>query len=238
MMNACCAPCRRGGLGGGRALLRAGLAALALLTSQAVRAEIGREPAGRPMSGAVQGGGGTEQDGMQVEVDRFKAAPTSLRDALAIAQAGQADGSGKDHGGGRTARSGSRIVDASFNGETAAATYQVRTWDGATLRQIVIDARTGRMIRTEALSTLVDLDAADREMIGRLRGVRQELSEAVVVAERNTGGRAISAGLMLEHGRLQFVVVCVAGNDLKQVMLEPPAAPTGKASNNRKGLHP
>jgi hypothetical protein len=52
--------------------------------------------------------------------------------------------------------------------------------------------------------------------------VRQEIWEAVAVAERNVGGKAISAGLALDDGRLSFVVVVVTGNDLHKVILDPP----------------
>jgi hypothetical protein len=46
--------------------------------------------------------------------------------------------------------------------------------------------------------------------------------DAVRVAERSITGKAISAGLIEEKSKLNFVVVIASGNDLKQVLLEPP----------------
>ncbi|MGJ5175642.1 PepSY domain-containing protein [Bradyrhizobium oligotrophicum] len=191
-----------------RPLLRAGLAALTLVTATAAHADIGRAHTDASVEESVPSGAVSEVDARQVEIDRFKAAPVSLREALAIVQ---------------DRRGGSRAVDASFDSEAGVSTYQIRTQRGNRLWQDVVDAHTGATINTEAGSALADLAKPDRELLARLGAVRQELSDAVIVAERNTRGRAISAGLMVERGRLQFVIVCVAGNDLKQVMLEPPA---------------
>lgn len=188
--------------------LCAGLAALTLLAATAAQADVGRahpaNPAGEPARSSVA----SEQDARRIEIERFKAAPISLYDALSLA---------------RQSHDGSRVVDAGFDGEGGVATYKVTIKTGNGLWLDVIDAHTGKTIKSEPLSSLIDLDRSDRDLLVRLRAVRQELSDAIVVAERNAGGRAISAGLMLDQGRLQFVIVCVSGNDLKQVMLEPPA---------------
>jgi uncharacterized membrane protein YkoI len=192
-------------------LLRASLAAVTLVTATAAQADVGRAYADTPVDASARSSAEAEKDARQVEIDRFKAAPVSLREALSIAQ---------------NRHAGSRAVDAGFDGEAGVATYQIRTQKGNRLWQDVIDAHTGHTISTEAGVTLADLEKSDRELVARLRAVRQNLLDAVIVAERNTRGSAISAGLIVEQGRLQFVIVCVAGNDLKQVLLEPPAAPT------------
>ena len=191
-----------------RVLLRASLAAVTLATATAAHADVGSAYAAMSVDESARSGAASEKGARQVEIDMFKAAPVSLREAISIAQ--------NRHGG-------SRAVDASFDGEAGVATYQIRTQKGDRLWQDAIDAHTGHAINTEAGSTVADLAKSDRELVARLRAVRQQLSDAVVVAERNTRGRAISAGLAVEQGRLQFVIVCVAGNDLKQVLLEPPA---------------
>jgi uncharacterized membrane protein YkoI len=86
-----------------------------------------------------------------------------------------------------------------------------------------IDARTGNSSTgsKHALS-VKDLEAQDRHNLLALRAVRQKLSDAVVVAERSTRGKAISGGLMNEDGTLYFVVVVDTADGLKQVLLEPP----------------
>ena len=67
-----------------------------------------------------------------------------------------------------------------------------------------------------------ELSDEDRSNIVELRSVRQELSDAVRVAEKATSGKAMGGGLVKQNGRLNFVVVVLSGDSLKEVMLEPP----------------
>jgi hypothetical protein len=86
-----------------------------------------------------------------------------------------------------------------------------------------IDARTGNSNTDgEHALSVKDLEAGDRRNLLALRAVRQNLSDAVVVAEQSTRGKAISGGLMNEDGTLHFVVVVDTADGLKQVLLEPP----------------
>ncbi|MGY3451534.1 PepSY domain-containing protein [Bradyrhizobium sp. USDA 4353] len=192
-------------------LLHASLA-LSLLLATAAHAGVAHEPPAVATEGSAPRSDESEQQALQSEIGRFKAASISLREALSIAQDRQA---------------GSRAVDASFDGETGAPTYQVRMVKGNRLWETTIDALTGNTIKTAVVSSVDDLEEHDRDLLVRLRNVRPELLDGIAVAERATNGKAISAGLMVEKGRLQFVIVCVAGSDLKQVLLEPPAAAAG-----------
>lgn len=194
------------------ALPQAGLIMLSLLLVTAAHGGVRQEPPAVMAGDSAESSKASEQEALQVEIDRFKTASISLREALSIAQERQA---------------GSRAVDAGFDGETGAPTYQVRMVKGNRLWETTIDALTGNTIKTAVVSSLDDLEAHDRELLVRLRNVRPELLDGIAVAERATGGKAISAGLMVDKGRLQFVIVCVDGNDLKQVLLEPPAAAAG-----------
>jgi hypothetical protein len=85
-----------------------------------------------------------------------------------------------------------------------------------------IDANTGSVKGAEIASSLRELDGADRVNIIALKSVRQELSDAVRVAEKAASGTALGGGLMKQDGKLNFVVVIVSGDGLKEVMLEPP----------------
>ena len=69
-----------------------------------------------------------------------------------------------------------------------------------------------------------ELNLEDRLNLIAMQSVRQELADAVFVAEDNTSGKALSGGLMNEAGKLIFVIVVLSGTNLKQVMLEPPSA--------------
>ena len=141
------------------------------------------------------------------ELELFRDAPTPLLQAIAIVQ---------------NLDSGSRIADVAFDGGSGQPVYRVRAFQKDRLLEYTIDARTGELSADTITSALKELSAEDRKNLMALRAVRQQLSEAVVVAERAASGKAISGGLTHERGKLNFVIVVVSGDRLKQVMLEPP----------------
>jgi uncharacterized membrane protein YkoI len=149
------------------------------------------------------------------ELELFRAAEVSLRQALKIA-----DG----------LHIGSRIADISFDGGSGSPVYRVKTFKEDRIWEDAIDARTGRVTGDTTVSSMSDLDLEDRINLIGLQSVRQELADAVFVAEDNTSGKAISGGLMNEAGKVNFVIVVLSGTNLKQVILEPPRA------NNLKSL--
>lgn len=151
--------------------------------------------------------GATNNETLRRELDSFKAVPVSLRKALAAVQG---------------LRAGSRAVDISFDGTADPPVYRVKTSQGDLVWQDAIDARIGSTLGTASKSSIGELGQQDQRALFELRSVRQGIMDAVIVAERNTSGTAISAGIMMDAGRLSFVVVCVSGSDLKQVILEPP----------------
>uniref|UniRef100_A0A973W1D4 PepSY domain-containing protein n=1 Tax=Bradyrhizobium septentrionale TaxID=1404411 RepID=A0A973W1D4_9BRAD len=143
------------------------------------------------------------------ELDSFQAAQISLRKAMAIAEA---------------LHSGAITADISFDGASLPAVYRVKTMQQDRIWHHAIDAATGEVVGGEAASPLTSLGAEDRGNLVVLRALRHRLSDAVRVAERSTSGKAISGGLMRERGKLNFVIVVLAGSDLKEVILEPPGA--------------
>jgi uncharacterized membrane protein YkoI len=145
------------------------------------------------------------------ELDSFQEAQISLRQAMAIAEA--------LHGGSTTA-------DISFDGTSYPAVYRVKTVQRDRIWRHAIDAASGVVVGGEAVSPLTSLGAEDRGNLIVLRALRHRLSEAVRVAEHTTSGKAISGGLTRERGKLNFVIVVLAGNNLKEVILEPPGART------------
>ena len=142
------------------------------------------------------------------ELEQFRSAQVSLQQALLIAE---------------RLHTGSRVVDISFDGGSNPPVYKVKNIQKDQIWENSIDARTGSSSACgkHALS-VKDLEAQDRRNLLALRAVRQKLSDAVVVAERSTRGKAISGGLMTEDGILYFVVVVDTADGLKQVLLEPP----------------
>ena len=109
----------------------------------------------------------------------------------------------------------------------------MKTFQDNRLWEHAIDAKSGDIIGTETVSHVNDLNSDDRNNVMALRTVRQELSDAVAIAEQVASGTAIGGGLMNDKGKLNFIIVVVSGgSDLKQVVLEPPQ---GRRSNLRHG---
>ena len=73
----------------------------------------------------------------------------------------------------------------------------------------------------EIVTPVSKLDAKDKiELVGfRTAGI--DLSDVVPLAEKYGEGKAVSAGLEEENGRLVFLVVLVADGALKQISVDP-----------------
>jgi len=143
------------------------------------------------------------------ELNSFRGATVSLLDAIQTVS---------------KLRVGAKIVDASFDGTEEPARYHIKLLDQQRLWDHAVDAIHGRLLGDPTYISTMELGAQDRRLLAALGLVRQTMAEAVMVAERNTSGRAISAGLVEESGALNFSVVIATGNDLKQVLLVPPLA--------------
>ena len=131
-------------------------------------------------------------------------ARVSLRDAIAVAE--------KRHHGSRTVRIG-------FD-RSASPCYRVRTARDAEIWENNVDAKTGRIRGVERVLSFQKLNSEDRTNIKALRHVTQKMSEAVLVAERVVPGMAVGGCLVDDSVTLNFVVLVVTGDRLKQVMLE------------------
>jgi hypothetical protein len=138
-------------------------------------------------------------------LSNFVPAQLSLSQAMAIAEG--------LHRGSRTATIGFEISNSPG--------YRVRTVTNGEIWENFIDANTGGVKGAEITSSLLELDGEDRVNIIALKSVRQELSDAVRVAEKAASGIALGGGLVKQDGKLNFVVVIVSGDGLKEVMLEP-----------------
>ena len=138
----------------------------------------------------------------------FRAASLSLIQAIAIAE--------RLHAGSRTA---AITFDISDN-----PSYRVRTVKNKEIWENVIDVHTGRTARPETAWSLNELEMEERDNINALRLVKQELSDAVAIAEKAAAGKAISGGLVKEGDQLNFVVVVLSDDRVKEVFLEPPRA--------------
>jgi uncharacterized membrane protein YkoI len=146
------------------------------------------------------------EDSNRRRLEQFRAAQLSLSGVIAIAE---------------QLHPGSRAASASFEPSPSPG-YRVLTVKNNEAWENVIDANTGGVAHAEKSLFLSDLNGEDRSKVVALRSVRQELSDAVHVAEKAASGKALGAGLVRQEGRLNFVVVVVSGDSLEEVLLEPP----------------
>ncbi len=149
----------------------------------------------------------------------FRAAPLSLIQAIAVAE---------------RLHTGSRAVAISFDASDNPF-YRVRTVKGKEIWENVVDVHTGRTAGPETSWSLNELEMEERDNINALRSVKQELSDAVAIAEKAAAGKAISGGLVEEGDQLNFVVVVLSDDHMKEVFLEPPrAAFNGRPATSRR----
>ena len=187
-------------------LLAIGLSAL--LLAAPARAIVN---AGTPTALDSDPDGEADRQAVSREIERFRSSAISISQAMAIAE-------------GRHA--GATTADVSFDGAAGVPVYRVKTVHNDRIWRHTINASTGVLVGGEAALPLAELDHEDRDNLAALGAIRQRLADAVRVAERAASGKAISGGLVRERGRLNFAVVVISGDDLKEVILEPPGART------------
>jgi Peptidase propeptide and YPEB domain len=98
----------------------------------------------------------------------FRAAPLSLTQAIAVAE--------RLHAGSRTAAISFDRAHDPF--------YRVTTVKDEEIWENVVDVRTGRIVEPETSRSLNELERQERDTINAFRTVKQELSDAVAIAEK------------------------------------------------------
>lgn len=157
----------------------------------------------------TDGDAGADRQAVSREIERFRSSSISISQAMAIAEARHA---------------GATTADVSFDGGSGVPVYRVKTLHNDRIWRHTINATTGELVGGEAALPLAELDLEDRDNLTALGAIRHRLADAVRVAEHAASGRAISGGLVRERGRLNFAIVVISGDDLKEVILEPPGA--------------
>jgi hypothetical protein len=181
-------------------MFKRGLFAIALVLSTAFPAECVRA--------AGDDGLGSSQKSVNSDLallDQFRVVQLSLSDAIAISE---------------RLHQGSRSASVKFE-LSASPSFKVLTVRNNQAWEDIIDANTGQATAGNTL-LLRELSDEDRSNIVALRSVTQDLSDAVRVAEKATSGKAMGGGLVKQNGRLNFFVVVLSGDRLKEVMLELP----------------
>jgi len=196
-------------------LFAAVLALSAIFSVANARALTGTTTAAEQQPGSSQ----DDEDSNQRLLEQFRVTRLSLVEVIAIAE---------------QMHPGSRTASVSFE-LSASPSYRILTVKNNEAWENIIDASTGNTAGPEATLVLSDLEDEDRSKIIALRSIKQELSDAVRVAEKAASGKALGGGLVKQGGRLNFVVVVVSGDDLKEVMLEPPPCVSGRTPRAHRG---
>jgi len=139
-------------------------------------------------------------------LEQFRTARLSVAEAIAAAE---------------QLHPGSRTASVAFALSTP-PTYRVLTVRNNEVWENTFDADTAGAASAETILSLDELEEDDRNKLIALRSVKQELSDAVRIAERAASGKALGGGLVKQDGKLNFVVVVLSGDSLKEVTLEPP----------------
>ena len=162
---------------------------------------------------------GTQNDAEAAAIQRvlseFRTTRVPLSRAMAIAE---------------RLHDGSKTADINFEID-GPPVYRVRTIRNERVWENAIDANTGSITGKEMTSSLKELDREDLANILALKWIKQELSDAVQIAEKASAGSALAGGLIRQDGKLNFVIVVASGDHLKEVLLEPPKV--GKQDTSR-----
>ena len=190
-----------------------GLLAIALsglLIAAPARAIVSTGSTPTALPGEIDGDAAVDRQAVSREIERFRSSSISISQAMAIAEARHA---------------GATTADISFDGGSGVPVYRVKTLHNDRICSATPSMpRPASLMGGEAAPTLAELDHEDRSNLAALGTIRHRLADAVRVAEQAASGKAISGGLVREGGRLNFAIVVISGDDLKEVILEPPGA--------------
>lgn len=180
------------------------LVVTALLALTFSRASAVPSPAETPTAAAQQNSDDPDLGAVEREIVAFRAAPIRLPDALGIAGGTIGD---------------AIVADVSFDGSPEQPLYRLRTIKGDRLEELLIDATTGKQ---HGKPQPVDIVPDDRDSLTLLQNASPSMADAIRVAERAAGGQAVSGGMAKQRTALNFIIVVLSGEDLKQVVLEAP----------------
>lgn len=115
---------------------------------------------------------------------------------------------------------GATVVDISFDGSRAAPVYHVKAYQRGKIWSGSVDAAT-RNVVLDGSMPIAKLDRDDRSNVADVARAGFNLSEAIMIAEKDGAGKAVSAGLSRTDGKLVFVVVVASDSNLKEVSISP-----------------
>jgi Peptidase propeptide and YPEB domain len=108
-------------------------------------------------------------------------------------------------------------ISGKFEVEDGKLQLSVYTMKGGKFFEVIVDHKTGKVVKTEPISGGEDLDAA-KAQAGAMAKSKRSLSDVVSGAEKvNPGYRAVSVTPEVENGAAQADVALLKGTESKQV---------------------
>jgi uncharacterized membrane protein YkoI len=121
---------------------------------------------------------------------------------------------------------GGEVLEASYAvlPRRAGPAYALRTYRKGALWEAKIDANSGQILGTKAMTPSSTLDAEDRAEVASLKTSGTSIVQAIRIAERQSNGRAVSADLELVGTGVFWEVIVVADGRPRKLLIDPALA--------------
>lgn len=150
----------------------------------------------------------------EADIEAARRAKVSLTDAISAAQR-------QSHG---------NVVSAKFELRQGTPEYLIRTFDAGSQQLWIghVDADSGQLIGQGETIPLGQVPEADRQELTASVRSRSSLAQAVQTAERQGGGKALSAALSTQDGQVRYRMELLKSNGRTQMaMISPQSGEVG-----------
>lgn len=116
---------------------------------------------------------------------------------------------------------GGKALDATFEDKGGNPAYHIKTYQHSAVWEGSVDANSGAVIGQGKTTPEAQLDQEDRAELSALQSAKVTLSQAVAMAEKHAGGKAIDAGLEERGGKVAYEVEVVKNGAVETVLVDP-----------------
>jgi uncharacterized membrane protein YkoI len=131
-------------------------------------------------------------------------------------------------------------TNASFKTMNGKSGYLVTVLAAGKMQSLWVDGNSGKAAPVSKLSTAdVNLQSLDKIEAPSVKGAKTSLTEAIALAEKHDGGKAIEAGLGKRNNEVGYDISLLRDGKRSNVWVDPASgkitAPSEHASNAQKG---
>lgn len=139
------------------------------------------------------------------QIEAFQNAKLSIGGAIAAA--------GKQSGG--------KVIEATFATRQGKPIYKVRTYQNNSIWEGAIDAESGQALGAGKTTQEGQLDKEDKAELAGLPKFTISLNDATAAAEKESGGKAIGAGVEEVKGQIVVEVFTVKQGAVRKITVDP-----------------